>query len=108
MRCLGNRSRWEPCAKRSTSFSMLPKWFTSCGLIAAHALVLAGSVNLARADFLDDANRILSLGDGNRPFHLRLSGLLDLEGYYLDQPASGLIVTNNNFLFNPRLSIFVD
>jgi hypothetical protein len=87
---------------------MLRSWFTFCRRIAVHALVLLGGLNLARADFLDDANRILSLGDGNGPFHLRLSGLLDLEGYYLDQPAPCLIDTNDNFLFNPRLTIFVD
>jgi hypothetical protein len=87
---------------------MLPGKVISFHRIAFCAFALVSSADLARADFLDDANRMLSLGDADNPFHLRLSGLLDLEGYYLDQPAPGLIATNNNFLFNPRLTIFVD
>ena len=51
---------------------------------------------------------MLSISDANSQFHLRITGLLDLEGYYLDQPASGLIDTDDNLLFNPRLTIFVD
>src|SRR5262249_29177303 len=76
--------------------------------VATLLVVLVISANPARADFLDDANRMLSLGDNNSQFHLRISGLLDLEGYYLDQPAPGLIDTDDNLLFNPRLTIFVD
>jgi len=70
------------------------------------ALVLFVSAIRADADFLDDINRTFSFGDDSHRF--QLSGLVDLEGYYLDQPAPDLIVTNSKFLFNPRLSIFVD
>src|SRR5262245_6293563 len=76
--------------------------------IAMLAVASIITSNLAKADFLDDANRMLSLGDSNSQFHLRISGLLDLEAYYLDQPAPGLIDTERNYLFNPRLTIFVD
>ena len=76
--------------------------------IALTALALVSIVDLARADFLNDANRMLSLTNPNNSFQFRLSGLVDFEGYYLDQPASGLIETEHNFLFNPRLTIFVD
>ena len=87
---------------------MLPRKLISFPRIAFCALPLLIGADWARADFLDDANRMLSLSNVNNSFHFRLSGLLDLEGYYLDQPAPGLIATNNNFLFNPRLAIFVD
>jgi hypothetical protein len=78
------------------------------GRIARLTAALIVSATLVRADFLDDANRMLSISDANSQFHLRITGLIDIEGYYLDQPASGLIATDDNFLFNPRLTIFVD
>ena len=84
---------------------MLPD---TLGRIAPLTAALIVSANLVRADFLDDANRMLSISDANSQFHLRITGLIDLEGYYLDQPASGLIETDDNLLFNPRLTIFVD
>jgi hypothetical protein len=87
---------------------MLGRRINFVSRIALGALALVSNVDLARADFLDDANRILSITNANNSFQLRLSGLVDFEGYYLDQPASGLIDTEHNFLFNPRLTIFVD
>jgi hypothetical protein len=84
---------------------MLPDTF---GRIARLIAALLLSANLVRADFLDDANRMLSISDDNNQFHLRITGLIDVEGYYLDQPAPGLIDTDDNLLFNPRLTIFVD
>src|SRR5712671_6686501 len=62
----------------------------------------------ARAGFLEQANDALYFHDSENRFQLQLSGLVDLETYYLDQPAPGLIFTGNRFLFNPRLTIFVD
>lgn len=62
----------------------------------------------ARADLFDRVNDALSIRDAEHQFQLQLSGLVDLEGYYLDQPAPGLIFTGNHELFNPRLSIFLD
>ncbi|HEY2341872.1 MAG TPA: hypothetical protein VGH90_02530, partial [Chthoniobacteraceae bacterium] len=38
----------------------------------------------------------------------RVSGLLDLEGYYLQQPPPGLIQSDHNFLLNPRLTVNLD
>ena len=76
--------------------------------IAILSVAMVVTANLVHADFLHDTNRMLSLGDGNSQFHLRITGLLDLEGYYLDQPAPGLIETEDHSLFNPRLTIFVD
>ena len=39
---------------------------------------------------------------------LRLSGTIDLEGYHFQQPAPGLIDSNIDNLFNPRLTLFLD
>jgi hypothetical protein len=41
-------------------------------------------------------------------FRIKLSGLIDLEGYSVPRTAPGLIYTNDSFLFNPRLSLFLD
>jgi hypothetical protein len=41
-------------------------------------------------------------------FRADLSGLLDLEGYYIDQRPPALIFPDDQFFFNPRLSLFVD
>src|SRR5205823_5086596 len=53
-------------------------------------------------------NDTLSLSDADRHFHLQLSGLLDLETYFIDQPPSALIYTDRDFLLNPRLTLFLD
>src|SRR4051794_7857640 len=59
-------------------------------------------------DFLDQLDEALSFDafDGN--VRGRLSGLLDLELYGIDQPPPGLIYTDDSVLVNPRLSLFFD
>ncbi|MBI5773750.1 MAG: hypothetical protein HZA89_08415 [Verrucomicrobia bacterium] len=41
-------------------------------------------------------------------FRTKLGGLLDLEGYTIDQRPPGLLFSRHDFLFNPRLSLFLD
>jgi hypothetical protein len=62
----------------------------------------------ARADFLEKAQDALSLSDSDHRFHLQLSGLFDLETYFIDQPPPALILTDKDFLLNPRLTLFLD
>jgi hypothetical protein len=62
----------------------------------------------ARADLLDKVSDGLSIQSPRFQFQLQLSGLLDLETYYIDQRPPGLIQAADGLLFNPRLSIFVD
>jgi hypothetical protein len=61
-----------------------------------------------RADFLEKVHDALSLNDPQNRFHLQLSGLVDLETYLLNQPPPALIETDHDFLFNPRLTLFLD
>src|SRR5712691_1929959 len=61
-----------------------------------------------RADLLDQVNQALSIRDPQNRFQLQLSGLIDFEGYFIDQRAPGLIATDDSFLFNPRVSLFLD
>ena len=61
-----------------------------------------------RGDLLDQVNDALSIRNSQKQFQLQLSGLIDFEGYFIDQRAPGLIDTDDSFLFNPRLSLFLD
>jgi hypothetical protein len=74
------------------------------GLAVAFAVVL----DTHATDFLQQANSALFYRDPQNRFQLQLSGLVDLETYFLEQPAPGLIYTPTHFLFNPRLTIFLD
>jgi hypothetical protein len=62
----------------------------------------------AGADLLDRVNDALSIRDPQSHFQLQLSGLIDFEGYFIAQRAPGLIETDDSFLFNPRVSLFLD
>jgi hypothetical protein len=62
----------------------------------------------ARADVFEKIHDALSINDSNDRFHFQLSGLVDLEAYFIDQPAPGLIFTDRDFLLNPRLWLFLD
>ena len=66
--------------------------------------LLVATHDLARADFLEQANQTFSLSAFNGHLRLQLSGTLDLEGYSIDQPAPGLIFTPSSALLNPRLT----
>ncbi|HYY14841.1 MAG TPA: hypothetical protein VE758_10460 [Chthoniobacterales bacterium] len=59
-------------------------------------------------DFFDRLDSALTVAAFNDNLRARLSGTLDLEFYHFEQPAPGLIDSNIDTLFNPRLSLFVD
>jgi hypothetical protein len=68
-------------------------------------LILGGS---ARAqEWLDRLDDSLSLKSRDGLFQTELTGLLDLEGYYVDQRPPGLLFDDESF-FNPRLTLFLD
>ena len=59
-------------------------------------------------DVLDRLGEILTINafDGN--LQARLHGTIDVETYYVDGPAPQLIFIDKGFLWNPRISLFVD
>ena len=59
-------------------------------------------------DLLDRVDTALSMAAFQDNVRLRLSGTIDLEGYHFQQPAPGLIDSNIDNLFNPRLTLFLD
>lgn len=71
------------------------------------ALVLTARLPV-RADVFDKIHDALSLNDSQDRFHFQLSGLVDLETYFIDQPAPGLLFTDRDFLLNPRFTLFLD
>jgi len=77
-------------------------------VLAAAALVLAAAAASAQDDPLDQVDEALSFSGWNDAVRMHVSGTLDLEGYYLSLPESGLIFSPGHYLFNPRLSLFLD
>jgi hypothetical protein len=67
---------------------------------------------LARAvaidELLDRLGETLTITAFDDRLRARLRGTLDFEIYHLDGPAPSLIFTNDHFLLNPRLSLFLD
>lgn len=84
---------------------ILVRLFRWPALILSLALTFRGN---ARADFLEKVHNALSLNDPDHRFHLQLSGLVDLETYFIDRPAPALIFADRTFLLNPRLTLFLD
>lgn len=82
---------------------------------AAALLVLlaAGSVSAAdplRAfdEAVDRADRALQIATPGGLVRAELSGLADVEGYWIDERAPGLVFANDDSFVNPRLSLFLD
>ena len=87
---------------------MPPEFLTRGRVRRLSILILLASSRIAAADFLELTQDALSLNDSQGRYHLQLSGLLDFETYVIDQPSPGLLFTDHEFLFNPRLRLFLD
>ena len=76
----------------------------TCPIVLA---VMVFAATLRGQAWLDAVDSQLSLKSQNGFFRSDLTGLLDLEGYYVDQRPPGLLFEDESF-FNPRLSLFLD
>jgi hypothetical protein len=76
------------------------------------ALILCLSAGSAGAldldDFLDRLDTTLTVSAFDDNLRARLSGTIDVEFYHFQQPAPGLINSQIDNLFNPRLTLFLD
>jgi len=73
------------------------------------ALLLVLTPALLRAqDALDRLDDFLTVNIHDGQASLRLSGTLDVEAYHVQQPAPGLIYTQEESLVNPRLTLYLD
>lgn len=80
----------------------------SRGLLALVVALL--SLTRAAADddgFLGLQNLDLGVESESGDFSLQISGLLDLEGYVVDEESPGLLLSDHAFI-NPRLTLFLD
>jgi hypothetical protein len=59
-------------------------------------------------DFFDRLDTALTISAFQNNLRVRLSGTLDLEFYNFEQPPPGLIISDVDNLFNPRLTLFLD
>ena len=78
------------------------------GALGAAGILAAALPAGAQDDPLDRVDEALALSGWNDSVRMRLSGTLDLEGYYQSQQQSGLIFSESPEFFNPRLSLFLD
>jgi hypothetical protein len=59
-------------------------------------------------EWLDQVDDHLFLQTRNGAVRADLHGLLDLEGYFAGTPAPALLFQDDEWFFNPRLSLFLD
>jgi hypothetical protein len=78
------------------------------GLLMVLTLIAGVSATNAADDFFDRVEDSLTFADTKGQMRARLSGTLDLEGYHFQPPAPGLLYTESENLFSPRLSLFLD
>jgi hypothetical protein len=78
--------------------------------LAALSFLLALATPAAAdvGDWLDRADRALTVASRDGSLRAQLSGLLDVEGYWIDQRPPGLIFGDGDSFVNPRLSLFLD
>lgn len=69
---------------------------------------LIGGAAHASEDFFDRLERTLTFSGGDASVRAKLSGVLDLEAYALQQPALGVIHGDRDRLLSPRLTVFLD
>jgi len=72
------------------------------------AALLLATASAGADDLLDRLDRALTFNSPDGTTRAHLSGLIDAEGYLAEKPAPGLLFTDNNFLFTPRLRLFFD
>ncbi len=72
------------------------------------ALLALPALGGAVEELFDRVDESLTLSAFDDRWRARLSGLLDLEGYFFQQPTPGLLNTAGDRLFAPRLTLFLD
>lgn len=76
--------------------------------LACLAVALVTTLAAAQTEWLDRVDRALSVGSPDGRYRADLSGLFDLEGYYIDQRPPGLVFGGDQSFANPRLTLFLD
>ena len=83
--------------------------FGACRLKLLWCLMFgAWDLSASAQPFLDKIDESLFLESPKGIYRVDLSGLFDLEGYYIDQRPPGLVFGNGDSFVTPRLSLFLD
>lgn len=78
-------------------------------LIFVFSFGLAAASRAAAADeWLDDLGEELRFASADGGVRAKLSGSMELEGYYASAPVADLIFNEGKYLFNPRLNLNLD
>jgi hypothetical protein len=78
-------------------------------LVALLCLVVAAPSAAFDADaLLDRLSERLTVSTADGRFRAQLSGLADLEGWYIDQRPPGIVFGGDASFANPRLTLFLD
>jgi hypothetical protein len=75
---------------------------------AIAVVVITAAAPSVQGELLENIENGLSFAAFEGRLRLKLSGTLDLEAYNVDKPAPALVYTTNNFLLNPRLTVYLD
>ena len=76
--------------------------------VLSFCFVALTAARVEAEELLDRLDEALTFSAFHDQIRARFSGLMDLEGYFFQQPAPGLIETSSDSLFNPRLTLFLD
>ncbi|HEV7732809.1 MAG TPA: hypothetical protein VGR62_11630 [Candidatus Binatia bacterium] len=76
--------------------------------VAILLLLVVASTAPAQTAWLDRVDDALSWRSPGGLVRARMSGLADLEGWYVDQRPPGLVFGDDQSFVNPRLTVFLD
>ncbi len=80
-----------------------------CLRIALRIAVLGVAAGAARGDdWMDNLDESSRVSFFKGAVTAQLSGLMDMEGYYIQQPTTALYQEGGNYLLNPRLTVNLD
>jgi len=72
------------------------------------AIAVVAGCSACADELFDRLDQLLTFSAAHDQVRLRISGTLELEYYYIDEPPFGLVNSTANNLFNPRLTLFAD
>ncbi len=78
------------------------------GRLLGYGMMLLTLSAFAQMEWLDQVENHLQWESPEGNIRTKVSGILDMEGYYIDQEPPALISSDDTFFFNPRLSLFLD
>ena len=76
--------------------------------VACFSFLISSASAVELDEIFDRLDNALTLSAFHNDFRARLTGTLDLEVYHFDRPPPGLIDSQRDNLFNPRLTLFLD